>query len=73
MNKKDYRKKIEELGDTNPTVEKLTYILEALGISLKQFFDDSKDDGELVLLINKLNDEEKENIYNLIKLILNNR
>lgn len=62
-----------ELGNTIPTIEKLSYILEVLNVSLKDFFDEDKDNNDLISLINKLNDDEKEIIINLINVIVNKR
>ena len=59
-----------EIGSTSPTIEKLSYIVEALGVSLQEFFSSNTDKEDLVSLINRLNKEEKESVYNLLKAIL---
>ena len=59
-----------EIGSTSPTIEKLSYIVEALGVSLQEFFSLNTDKEDLVSLINRLNKEEKESVYNLLKAIL---
>lgn len=51
-----------ELGNKKPTVEYLEYICEALKISLVTFFDLSNDDSELIAIISRLNQKQKEKL-----------
>ena len=57
-----------EMGSKNPTVEMLSYICYALGISLKEFF--SEDEYEiqpfLLAALEKLNEEEQLKLADLI-------
>lgn len=48
-----------ELGNKQPTVEYLSYICEALGVSLSYFFDDS-DESDIDALITRLTSSQKE-------------
>lgn len=61
-----------ELGNANPTVEKLEYILKVLNVSLSDFFKITSDD-DIVSLINKLNDYERQIIISLINIIISNK
>ena len=54
-----------ELGNKQPTVEYLSYICDALGISLSRFFSDEKEINELDILLDNLTEKLKK--YNLIK------
>lgn len=49
-----------ELGKTNPTVEKLSYICDALDVSLKEFFDDDKNNMNLSSSLNALSPKQIE-------------
>ncbi|MCR5625602.1 MAG: helix-turn-helix domain-containing protein [Lachnospiraceae bacterium] len=52
-----------ELGHKNPTIEMLTYICDALGISINDFFSESKDDflsDPLIEQIYKLNSNQRK-------------
>lgn len=53
-----------ELGNKNPTVEVLSYICDALGISLSEFFDDEATikliSDPLINTIYQLNKEQRE-------------
>ncbi len=57
-----------ELGKTNPTIEKLEYICEALNISLIEFFD-SNNSSDIDKTISSLTENQKEALYNFIKSI----
>lgn len=56
-----------ELGNTNPTVEKLEYICEALGISLSAFFNNKDEYLDIYQLIDKMNNTQRRNLKNFIK------
>ncbi len=60
-----------ELGNKRPTVETLSYICDALGISLKDFFDDDLFkhllDDELLLEIYKLTPEQRRLFLQLLR------
>ncbi|MBQ7499907.1 MAG: helix-turn-helix transcriptional regulator [Clostridia bacterium] len=57
-----------ELGNKNPTVEILSYICDALNISLKEFFTEEEltINPILVTALEKLNDEEQLSLADLI-------
>ena len=48
-----------ELGKKQPTVEYLSYICDALNISLKRFFSEDEPDCELYSLISSLSNKQK--------------
>lgn len=60
-----------ELGNKRPTVETLSYICDALEISLKDFFDDDLfnrlSDDELLLEIYKLTPEQRKLFLQLLR------
>ncbi len=60
-----------ELGNKRPTVETLSYICDALEISLKDFFDDNLfnrlSDDELLLEIYKLTPEQRKLFLQLLR------
>ena len=56
-----------ELGKTNPTVEKLEYICEVLGISLSAFFDNKDDYTDIVQIIGRMSNTQRRNLKNFIK------
>lgn len=63
-----------ELGNKNPTIEILSYICEALNVSLKEFFDDNlptqiKDDP-LIGKIYKLTPKQKKALEQFIDTII---
>ena len=58
-----------ELGNKQPTVEYLAYICDGLEISLATFFTDVKS-NQIIDLVNKLNDNQKEALISLIKTIV---
>lgn len=64
-----------ELGKTNPTIDMLSYIIAAMGISIFEFFDVDNclnhNDIKFMEVFNKFNDNEKAFIINLMNLILN--
>ena len=64
-----------ELGETNPTIDMLSYIIEAMNISIFEFFDvDNKLDHHNIKFIevfNKFNDTEKSFTLEFMNLILN--
>ena len=55
-----------ELGSKNPTVEYLSYICDALEITLSAFFDDEQTD-ELTKEIKKLTSDQKEKLTEFLK------
>lgn len=56
-----------ELGKKQPTVEYLSYICDALGITLEKFFSDDKLENELNKLINNLNHNQKNALIEFLK------
>lgn len=60
-----------ELGNKQPTIEYLTYICDALGISLKRFFSDDNEENEIIKLIDELNTEQRESLVHFLKAMLN--
>lgn len=63
-----------ELGLTNPTVEKLGFILEAMNLDYMEFFDyeaepTSETDIDLDAALNKLTSRQKKCLAELIKMI----
>lgn len=64
-----------ELGEANPTIDMLSYIIEAMNISIFEFFDvDNKLDHHNIKFIevfNKFNDTEKSFTLEFMNLILN--
>ncbi|MGN0162562.1 MAG: helix-turn-helix domain-containing protein [Candidatus Ornithomonoglobus sp.] len=57
-----------ELGKKNPTVETLSYFCDALGVSMKYFFDDNIE-GNIFLLsaISKLSNEQQLKLAEFIQ------
>ncbi|MGN0181505.1 MAG: helix-turn-helix domain-containing protein [Candidatus Ornithomonoglobus sp.] len=57
-----------ELGKKNPTVETLSYFCDALGVSMKYFFDDNTE-GNIFLLsaISKLSNEQQLKLAEFIQ------
>ena len=60
-----------ELGKKQPTVEYLSYICDALGVSLATFFDDTVPKDELLVEIQKLNDDQRLALYHFLQSINN--
>lgn len=60
-----------ELGKKQPTVEYLSYICDALGISLERFFSECNENRSLTEEIEKLNSEQKKTLLAFIKTINN--
>lgn len=58
-----------ELGNKQPTVEYLSYICEALGISLSRFFSDEKEINELDILLDNLTEKQKSLLAEFLKSI----
>lgn len=56
-----------ELGKKQPTVEYLSYICEALNISLSTFFSDEESRNEFLYLIDKLNEKQKIALKEFLK------
>ena len=54
-----------ELGKKHPTVEYLSYICDALKISLKDFFDEEKD-KELEISISKLSEIQQSKLIDFL-------
>lgn len=59
-----------ELGNKQPTVEYLSYICEALGITLERFFADEKNENEITELITKLTPTQKEALISFLKTLV---
>ena len=59
-----------ELGVKQPTVEYLSYICDALGISLKQFFSNEEQDNEFIELLDKLNNEQRNSLKSFLETIV---
>ena len=58
-----------ELGNEQPTVEYLSYICDALGISLSRFFSDEKEINELDILLDNLTEKQKSLLAEFLKSI----
>lgn len=57
-----------ELGKKNPTVETLSYFCDALGVSMKYFFDDNTDDNIFLLsAISRLSNEQQIKLAEFIQ------
>jgi len=59
-----------ELGNKQPTIEYLSYICEALNISLKRFFSEDENNSELHSLIDSLTDTQKLRLTEFLKSII---
>ncbi len=57
-----------ELGKKQPTVEYLSYICDAMNITLETFFSEGTKD-DLYAQINNLTKEQKDALYNFLKSI----
>lgn len=62
-----------ELGKKQPTVEYLSYICDALNISLSTFFTDEKATNEFIFLLNQLTEEQKNSLLAFMKSIAHNK
>lgn len=62
-----------ELGSKNPTVELLSYVCDALGLSLKEFFDDQTQEfvanDPLIEKIYQLTDTQREKLLDFLNSI----
>lgn len=58
-----------ELGKKQPTVEYLSYICDALGVSLENFFSDTNENRSLMEEIEKLTQEQKSALLVFLKTI----
>ncbi len=58
-----------ELGNKQPTVEYLSYICDALKISLEYFFTDDETQDRLLTAIKKLTEEQKATLINFLEAI----
>lgn len=62
-----------ELGNKDPTVEVLSYVCDALGISLSEFFDDETEkkliSDPLINAIYQLNKEQRESLLTFLNTI----
>ena len=58
-----------ELGKKQPTVEYLSYICDALGVSLENFFSDTNENRSLMDEIEKLTQEQKSALLVFLKTI----
>lgn len=58
-----------ELGLVNPTVEKLEYICEVLGVSLKEFFTEDDNDKSIEKILKTYDKEQIDQILNFINLL----
>ncbi|MBQ3038864.1 MAG: helix-turn-helix domain-containing protein [Clostridia bacterium] len=56
-----------ELGKKQPTVEYLSYICDALGITLERFFVDEDKETELNRVISELSNEQKTVLTEFLK------
>ncbi len=56
-----------ELGNKQPTVEYLSYVCDALKISLSTFFSDEESKNEFLYLIDKLNEQQKSTLKEFLK------
>ena len=61
-----------ELGNKQPTVEYLSYVCDALGITLEHFFADEKSNDELLNLISNLSPAKRESLIEFLKTISDN-
>lgn len=62
-----------ELGNKNPTIEFLSYICEALNISLKDFFDDDTPsllDNPLICRIYQLSPKQKDALLTFLNTLM---
>ena len=55
-----------ELGRKQPTIEYMSYICDALGITLEKFFSDEKNNDTLENIIKSLPDEQKESLIKFL-------
>ena len=60
-----------ELGNKQPTIEYLSYICDALKITLEQFFTDEEKQDKLSAMIKSLNDEQKNTLIAFIEAMSN--
>ena len=58
-----------ELGNKQPTIEYLSYVCDGLGITLASFFNDRSETDELLTLINKLSEKQKEALKSFLDTI----
>lgn len=58
-----------ELGKKQPTVEYLSYVCDALGVSLENFFSDENENRSLTEEIEKLTQEQKTALLAFLKTI----
>ena len=56
-----------ELGEADITISHLQLICDALGISLKEFFNDESDDNEVAAVFSKLSPKQKKLLLNFIE------
>lgn len=56
-----------ENGKKQPTVEYLSYICEALGITLKYFFSEDESDARILHAVYKLNHEQREALADFLE------
>ncbi len=56
-----------ELGNKQPTIEYLSYICDALKITLEQFFTNEETQDKLLSIIKNLNDEQKNTLIAFIE------
>ncbi len=56
-----------ELENKNPTIEYLSYICDALEISLEFFFTDAEKEDELIYAVKKLTPEQREKLSDFLK------
>ena len=59
-----------ELGKKQPTVEYLSYICDALNISLVAFFADDEDEDTFTSLFNRLSDKQQKSLLSLLEAIV---
>lgn len=55
-----------ELGLKNPTVEYLSYICDALDVTLEFFFAEESDKDNLIAAVKKLNPSQREKLFEFL-------
>ncbi len=56
-----------ERGKKQPTVEYLSYVCDALGITISKFFDYDQTNDELTRAIRRLNDDQKNKLLQFLE------
>ena len=55
-----------ELGLKNPTVEYLSYICDALGVTLEFFFAEQGENDSLITAVKKLNSTQRDKLFDFL-------